>query len=99
LAAYNSLLSLITIKGRTFKNRVFSSAYAPGYAEGGLPSERYQAYHEEKARGGIGLTMFGASSIVSRESGAFYGQIYVGDDRVIKPFPELARRVRRHGAG
>ncbi len=97
--AFRSLLSPITIKGRTFRNRVFSSAHAPGYAENGLPGERYRAYHEEKARGGIGLTMFGGSSNVSRDSGSVYGQIYVGDDRVVPAFRELAQRVRRHGAG
>ncbi len=96
---YASLLSPITIRGRTFRNRVFSSAHAPGYAEDGLPGERYRAYHEEKARGGIGLTMFGGSSNVSRDSGSIYGQIHVGDDRVIPAFRELARRVHRHGAG
>lgn len=52
MSAYPSLLSPITIKGRTFRNRVFSSAHAPGYAKNGLPGERYQAYHEYKALGG-----------------------------------------------
>ena len=97
--AFPGLLSPITIRGRTFRNRVFSSAHAPGYAVDGLPGERYQAYHEAKARGGIGLTMFGGSSNVSRDSGSIYGQIYVGDDRVIPAFRELSRRVHRHGAG
>ena len=96
---HRHLLSSITIRGRTFRNRVFSSAHAPGYAVDGLPGERYQAYHEAKARGGIGLTMFGGSSNVSRDSGSIYGQIYVGDDRVIPAFRELSRRVHRHGAG
>ena len=79
MSAYHQLLSPITIKGRTFRNRVFSASHAPGYAEAGLPGERYQAYHEAKARGGVGLTMFGGSSNISRDSGSIYGQIYVGD--------------------
>jgi len=99
MGSHRHLLSPISIKGRTFRNRVFSSAHAPGYAEDGLPGARYQAYHEEKARGGIGLTMFGGSSNVSRDSGSIYGQIYVGDDRVIPAFRELAARVHKHGAG
>ena len=32
-----------------------------------MPSERYQRYHEAKARGGLALTMFGGSSNVSPE--------------------------------
>ncbi|MEM1199215.1 MAG: NADH:flavin oxidoreductase [Pseudomonadota bacterium] len=99
MSAYKSLLSPITIRGRTFKNRVVSTAHAPGYAEAGKPSERYQAYHEEKAKGGIGLTMFGGSSNISRDSGSIYGQIYVGDDTIIPVFREFAERVHQHGAG
>jgi 2,4-dienoyl-CoA reductase-like NADH-dependent reductase (Old Yellow Enzyme family) len=99
MSAYRSLLSPITLRGRTFRNRVISTAHAPGYAEGGLPGERYQAYHEEKARGGIGVTVFGGSSNISRDSGSIYGQIYLGDDAIVPVFREFARRVRRHGAG
>ena len=99
MAAYKHLLAPIEINGRTFRNRVFSSSHAPGYAEDGLPGERYQAYHEEKAIGGIGLTMFGGSSNVSRDSGSIYGQIFVGDDRVIPAFRTFADRIHRHGAG
>ena len=99
MSAYRSLLSPITLRGRSFRNRVISTAHAPGYAEGGLPGERYQAYHEEKARGGIGVTVFGGSSNISRDSGSIYGQIYLGDDAIVPVFRQFARRVQRHGAG
>ena len=96
---YDSLFTPITLRGRTFRNRVFSSAHAPGYAEGGQPGERYQAYHEEKAKGGIGLTIFGGSSNVSRDSGSIYGQIYLGNDTIVPIFRSFAQRIHRHGAG
>ena len=99
VSAYRNLLSPFSIRSRTFRNRVVSTPHAPGYAEGGKPGERYQAYHEEKARGGIGLTMFGGSSNVSRDSGSIYGQIYVGNDSIIPVFRAFAARVHRHGAG
>tara|TARA_B100000676_G_C18077753_1_gene848880 strand:- start:1919 stop:2164 length:246 start_codon:yes stop_codon:yes gene_type:complete len=35
----------------TFKNRIISTSHAPSYAYNGFPGERYQRYHEEKARG------------------------------------------------
>ena len=99
MSQYRHLLSPITIKGRTFRNRVFSAAHAPGYAENGLPGKRYQTYHEAKARGGVGLTMFGGSSNISCDSGSIYGQIYVGDDRVIPVFRDFAKLIHSHGAG
>ena len=77
MSAYKNLLSPISIRNRTFKNRVMSTAHAPGYAEGGKPGERYQAYHEEKAKGGIGLTVFGGSSNISRDSGSKIGRAHV----------------------
>ncbi len=99
MSPFSHLLSPLTIRGRTFKNRVLSTSHAPGYADGGKPGARYQAYHEEKAKGGIGLTMFGGSSNVSRDSGSIYGQIYVGDDGVIPLFRQFAQRIHSHGAG
>ncbi len=96
--AYPSLLSPFRLKRLTLRNRVMSSAHAPVYTDQGVPAERYQLYHEEKAKGGIALTMFGGSSTVARDSNAIYSQIYVGSDRVVPYFRELAARVHRHGA-
>ncbi len=96
---FRTLFSPITIRGRTFRNRLMSTSHAPGYAENGKPGERYQAYHVEKARGGIGLTMFGGSSNVARDSGSIYGQIYVGDDAIVPVFRQFSARVHEHGAG
>jgi len=99
MSRFRSLLSPITLRGRRFRNRVVSTAHAPGYAEGGLPGERYQAYHEEKAKGGLGLTIFGGSSNVSRDSGSIYGQIYLGHDAIVPAFRQFAARIHRHEAG
>ena len=96
---YESLLTPITLRGRTLKNRLFSAGHAPGYAENGLPGERYQAYHEEKAKGGIGLTIFGGSSNVSRDSGSIYGQIFLGADGIVPTLRKFSGRIHRHSAG
>ena len=95
--AYHDLMSPLRIRHLTLKNRVMSSAHAPAYTEGGVPNERYQAYHEEKARGGLALTMFGGSSNVARDAGSIYGQIYVGSERIVPHFRDFARRIHRHG--
>ena len=94
--AYPSLLSPFKLKQLDLKNRVVSAAHAPIYTEDGLPKQRYQAYHEEKAKGGVGLSIFGGSSNVSRDSGSIYGQIYVGDDRVIPWFQQFAERMHSY---
>jgi 2,4-dienoyl-CoA reductase-like NADH-dependent reductase (Old Yellow Enzyme family) len=78
------------------RNRIVSTSHAPGYAEGGLPLERYQRYHEEKARGGIALTMFGGSSSITAEVSPIYNQIDVSTDAVIPHLQAFARRIHAH---
>ena len=53
------LLQPFSIRRVCFKNRIMSTSHACGIAEDGMPKDRYQRYHEEKARGGLALTMFG----------------------------------------
>jgi len=80
------------------KNRIFSSSHAPGYNTDGTPSERYVAYHEEKAKGGIGLTMIGGSSNVSVDSASLWGQLNFGTDAIIEPLGAMVDRIHHHGA-
>ena len=82
----------------TLKNRIFSSSHAPGYNTDGTPNERYIAYHEEKAKGGIGLTMIGGSSNVSPDSASLWGQLSFGTDAIIDPLAEMTDRIHAHGA-
>ncbi|OUZ11714.1 N-methylproline demethylase [Aeromicrobium sp. PE09-221] len=92
------LLQPLRLNSITLKNRIFSSAHAPaGYVgEGGVPGERYALYQEEKARGGIGLTMFGGSSAVSLDSLSHFGSINAGSDAVLPFYADVAERVHRH---
>jgi 2,4-dienoyl-CoA reductase-like NADH-dependent reductase (Old Yellow Enzyme family) len=99
MAGHDALLKPFTIKGLTIRNRIMSTSHAPGYAEHGVPGERYQLYHEEKAKGGIGLTMFGGSSSISPDSPVTaFGQVSVADDAVVPHLRTFADRVHRHGA-
>ena len=99
IAHADALLKPLTIKGLTIRNRVMSTSHAPGYGRDGKPQERYQLYHEEKAKGGIGLTMFGGSSSVALDSPAApWNQISVADDSVIPFFRSFSERIHRHGA-
>lgn len=99
IADADALLKPLTIRGVTFRNRVMSTSHAPGYGKDGKPQERYQRYHEEKAKGGIGLTMFGGSSSVALDSPATpWAQISVADDTVIPYFEQFSERIHGHGA-
>jgi len=77
------LLQPLQIKRVLFRNRIMSTSHASTLDDGGIPKERYQRYHEEKARGGIALTMFGGSSMVAGDSSWGGGQVDVSGDAVI----------------
>ena len=93
---YPALFEPLQIGHLRLKNRIMSTSHAPAYAEDGMPKERYQLYYEEKAKGGLALSMFGGSSTVSRDSPGPFGQIDVSNDRVIPWLQALAERVHRH---
>ena len=63
-----------------------------------MPAERYQRYHEEKAKGGIALTMFGGSSNVSPDSQWNFPQINLHDERIVAHFEKFSKRIHAHGA-
>lgn len=92
------LLQPLTIRHVTLRNRILSTSHACGLEEGGMPKDRYQAYQEEKARGGIGLVMFGGSSNVSIDSPSVFQQLNVGVDEVVPHLQALSRRVHDQGA-
>ena len=94
------LLQPFQLKHLTLKNRIISTSHEPAYSEEALPKARYRLYHEEKAKGGIGMTMIGGSSIVAPDSPQAFGNLYVGSDAIIPWFGELRRRraqIRRGG--
>ena len=91
------LLQPFQLKHLRLKNRVMSTSHAISYQVDGKPKERYQLYHEEKAKGGLALTMFGGSSVVARDSPSVFGQLDVSDDSIVPDFQAFARRIHRHG--
>ncbi|MBI1386776.1 MAG: FAD-dependent oxidoreductase [Rhizobiales bacterium] len=97
-AGSDPLLTPLRIRHLELRNRVMSTSHACGLHDAGMPGERYQSYHEEKARGGIGLTMFGGSSNVAPDSPNIFQQLNVGVDAVIPHLQRFSERVHKHGA-
>ena len=92
------LLQPFTLKHLRLKNRIFSASHEPSYGENGLPTERYRLYQEEKARGGMGLTMFGGSALVARDCAPAFGNLDLGGDEIVPYLQQLTESVHRHGA-
>ncbi|WP_343082433.1 NADH:flavin oxidoreductase [Ostreiculturibacter nitratireducens] len=92
------LLEPFQLRHLTIRNRIISTAHAPNFVEDGHPRDRYRLYHEEKAKGGIGMTMIGGSTNIAPDSPSVFGQLYAGDDSIIPWFQKLTEGVKSHGA-
>ncbi|RUR31248.1 dimethylglycine demethylation protein DgcA [Vreelandella nanhaiensis] len=97
--AFEALFKPIQIGSQTIRNRVVSTAHAEVYAtDGGMTTDRYVKYYEEKAKGGCGLCICGGSSIVSIDSPqGWWSSVNLSTDRIIPHFQNLADAVHKHG--
>jgi 2,4-dienoyl-CoA reductase-like NADH-dependent reductase (Old Yellow Enzyme family) len=75
-----------------------TTAHEPAYPEDGMPKERYRAYHVERAKAGIALTMTAGSAAVSRDSPPAFNNILAYRDEVVFWMKDLAEACHEHGA-
>ncbi len=82
------------LKGLEIRNRIAISGHFAGWwvGPGGLPSDAFVAYVEERAKGGVGLFTIGATS---PEPGSGWMQNL--DDSIIPRYRLLADAAHRHG--
>ena len=95
---FENLASPLTIRNRTFRNRIFSSGHQTLLARGGLITDAFVAYHEARARGGAGLII---TEAVSAHESAYFNE-YVPSgflDESIPGFRQLAEVVHGHDCG
>ncbi|MFJ9708763.1 FAD-dependent oxidoreductase [Streptomyces sp. NPDC101234] len=92
------LMSPFVLKNLTLRNRIVSTSHEPAYSEDGLPKDRYRAYHVEKARGGVALTMIGGSALVSRDSAPAFGNLQLWKEEAEPWLRRLADQVHEQGA-
>ncbi|MGY4879041.1 dimethylglycine demethylation protein DgcA [Vreelandella aquamarina] len=97
--AFDAIFQPIDIGKLTIRNRVVSTAHAEVHAtDGGMTTERYVRYYEEKAKGGCGLCICGGSSVVSIDSPqGWWSSVNLSTDRIIPHFQNLADAVHKHG--
>src|SRR5260370_18830948 len=77
------LLQPFQLKHLTLRNRIITTSHEPAYAEDGLPKERYRAYHLERAKGGVALTMTAASASVASDSPPRFTNLLLYKDEVV----------------
>ena len=91
------LLQPFQLKHLTLKNRIMTTSHEPAYPEDGMPKERYRAYHEERAKGGIALAMTAGSAAVAKDSPPVFNNILAYKDEVVPYIQELTDSCHEHG--
>ncbi|MAY61875.1 MAG: N-methylproline demethylase [Rhizobiales bacterium] len=91
------LLQPYQLKHLTLKNRLMISSHEPAYPEDGMPKERYRAYHVERAKAGVGLTMTAGSASVARDSPPVFNNILAWKDEVVGWMKQLTDECHDHG--
>ena len=92
------LLQPFQLKHLRLKNRIMITSHEPAYPENGMPKERYRAYHVERAKAGIALTMTAGSAAVSRDSPPVFNNILAYKDEVVPWMKDLTDACHEHGA-
>ncbi len=95
--AHDPLLQPFQLKHLTLRNRIMTTAHEPAYPEDGLPKARYRAYHVERARAGIALTMTAGSASVAKDSPPAFNNILAYKDEVVPHLRDLVDACHEHG--
>ena len=91
------LLQPFQLKHLTLKNRIMTTSHEPAYPEDGMPKDRYRAYHVERARAGVALTMTAGSAAVSRNSPPVFNNVLAYKDEVVGWMRKIADDCHAHG--
>ncbi len=99
---YMSRFQLLTgptrIGRMELRNRMVMAPMVTNYAyEDGSVTERLRAYHEERARGGVGLIIVEAAYVHPSGRG-FQNEVGIYSDKLIPGLRRLVRAVHAHGA-
>ena len=87
------LFEPITINHLTIKNRIVMPAMALAYTDDYTISDRYKAFYQERAKGGVGLMIIGPVAIDKVGSTPFMPGLF--DDKYIGPIREFTDKLHR----
>lgn len=91
------LLQPYQLKHLHLRNRIMITSHEPAYSENGMPKERYRAYHVERAKAGVALTMTAGSAAVSLDSPPVFDNLLVYKDEIVPWMKDLTDECHEHG--
>jgi len=95
VAGLDALFQTLTLRGKTLKNRIFSTGHMAVMLAAGKPTEHMVAYHGAKAQGGAALTIIEAARVhPSGDSGRPAIRAY--DPACVPGYASLAEACHLH---
>ncbi len=90
------LFSPLRIRGRTIKNRILSTGHDTTLITTGVPNDALVAYHQARAKGGVGLIIVQASGV--HDSARYTSHVLMAtDDACIPGFRRIAEVCHAEG--
>lgn len=95
---YHHVSQPIKIGDHEVRNRIVRTAHGTNLMPpDGTLSERFYAYHERRAEGGVGLSISEGQPVNLHSTRAGRGSLPLWDDRVLPELEQLSKRMRKHG--
>jgi 2,4-dienoyl-CoA reductase-like NADH-dependent reductase (Old Yellow Enzyme family)/thioredoxin reductase len=94
---FEHLLSPLALGPVELRNRIVSTSHQTNLVSAHAPTDDFVAYHETRARGGVGLIVLEATAM--HESGLLHAHTLAGyRDEIVDGYRRVAERVHRHGS-
>ena len=84
------------VGGVELRNRIFVPAHTTNFGIDHLPTDTHVAYHEARARGGVGLIIMESLRVHPTSLGKPQG-LAAYDSRCVEPLSQVAQAVHAHG--
>ena len=94
--SFQHLLKPIDLGPTRIKNRIFNPPHGTTLGHNGVVTDELIAYHQTRARGGVGLTIL-ESMTLHPSYGFEEAFLYAGSDKIIPGLQQLGKACREYG--
>jgi 2,4-dienoyl-CoA reductase-like NADH-dependent reductase (Old Yellow Enzyme family) len=95
---FQYLFTPLKVGNMTLKNRIIFGPHVTNHWPNHIPDDDTTAYYEERAKGGVGMIITGATPVDEEADYHHFTQAALWSDEVIGPFANIANAVHSHGA-
>lgn len=96
MTQFEHLFSELEIGHTKIKNRILSTAHQTNHVVDGIPTEDMDAYHEARAKGGLGLIILEAGAV--HPTGMLTTKtIAAYDQNIVKAYKRLTKKIHPYG--